>query len=486
MPRHENRLRILEDLRAYGFIVEMDDFGTGYSSLNMISSLPIDALKLDMSFVRNAFGETRDVRMIELIIDIADYLHVPVVAEGVETEEQYLVLKAMGCDLVQGYYFSRPVPPEEFDHFLSERSDAAVAVTPERKKTYLSISKALTGDFEHIYYVDVVTDYYLEFRTGADGTLEDVRRSIFTSSCWRSLGFIVAGTIVLWLYAAKRLKALPTVAAIAVVCLADLWTVNKNYLNDSMFRDASIKEKTHQKTALDNFLLEDRTPDYRVLNMPYPTERLSTVFNENQTSYYHQSVGGYHAAKLQRYQDLIDSCLYREMSAINQIVPQAAYQLDSLPTDQFMPVLNMLNTRYVVVRTQEGIWPMLNSQAYGNAWFVDNIRYVGNANEELSALHQLELRHEAVADKRFEQVLGQPAALDSATTVQPAELGRVNYVLRAMHIDGGKHQVELSFNPQSVKTTETVAYISLVVTALLILAAIALGLKRRKTIDKKS
>ena len=104
-----------------GFRIEMDDFGTGYSSLGMLSHLPIDALKLDMSFVRSAFGETRDVRMIELIIDIADYLHVPVVAEGVETEEQYLVLKAMGCDLVQGYYFSKPVPPEAFDRFLSAK-----------------------------------------------------------------------------------------------------------------------------------------------------------------------------------------------------------------------------------------------------------------------------------------------------------------------------------------------------------------------------
>ena len=86
-----------------GFRIEMDDFGTGYSSLGMLTHLPIDALKLDMSFIRNAFGENRDVRMIELIIDIADYLHVPVVAEGVETQEQYLVLKAMGCEYVQGY-----------------------------------------------------------------------------------------------------------------------------------------------------------------------------------------------------------------------------------------------------------------------------------------------------------------------------------------------------------------------------------------------
>jgi EAL domain-containing protein (putative c-di-GMP-specific phosphodiesterase class I) len=109
----EQVISTVRDLRAMGvgFRIEMDDFGTGYSSLGMLTRLPIDVLKLDMSFVRSAFGETRDVRMIELIIDIADYLHVPVVAEGVETEEQYLILKSMGCDFVQGYYFSRPVPP---------------------------------------------------------------------------------------------------------------------------------------------------------------------------------------------------------------------------------------------------------------------------------------------------------------------------------------------------------------------------------------
>ena len=155
-----------------GFRIEMDDFGTGYSSLGMLSNLPIDALKLDMSFIRSAFGETRDVRMIELIIDIADYLHVPVVAEGVETEEQYMVLKTMGCDLVQGYYFSKPVPPEAFDHFLIQRAGAEISVTPAAKKTYMSVSKALTGDFESIFYVDVVTDYYLEFHMNRGGDLE--------------------------------------------------------------------------------------------------------------------------------------------------------------------------------------------------------------------------------------------------------------------------------------------------------------------------
>jgi len=117
-----------------GFRIEMDDFGTGYSSLGMLTHLPIDALKLDVSFIRSAFGETRDVRMIELIIDIADYLHVPVVAEGVETEEQYMVLKAMGCEYVQGYYFSKPVPHEMFDQFLAERAEVKVEVTPTFRK----------------------------------------------------------------------------------------------------------------------------------------------------------------------------------------------------------------------------------------------------------------------------------------------------------------------------------------------------------------
>ena len=155
-----------------GFRIEMDDFGTGYSSLGMLSHLPIDALKLDMSFVRSAFGQTRDVRMIELIIDIADYLHVPVVAEGVETEEQYLTLKAMGCDYVQGYYFSKPVPPQAFDRFLIERTNAKTEITPAEKKTCMSISKALTSDFESIFYVDVITHFYLEFHTGRNGELE--------------------------------------------------------------------------------------------------------------------------------------------------------------------------------------------------------------------------------------------------------------------------------------------------------------------------
>ena len=111
----------VKDLREHGFFIEMDDFGSGYSSLNMISELPIDALKLDMMFIRTAFDKKNDTRMISIVIDIADYLGVPVIAEGVETEEQYLELKKLGCSIIQGYYFAKPVPADEFEKFLIEK-----------------------------------------------------------------------------------------------------------------------------------------------------------------------------------------------------------------------------------------------------------------------------------------------------------------------------------------------------------------------------
>ena len=116
-----------QKLRDMGFRIEMDDFGTGYSSLNMISTLPIDALKLDMQFIRSAFREGGSTHMLEVIIGLSDYLSVPVIAEGVETEEQLHALKAMGCDIVQGYFFSKPVPASEFEPFILQKKEADLA-----------------------------------------------------------------------------------------------------------------------------------------------------------------------------------------------------------------------------------------------------------------------------------------------------------------------------------------------------------------------
>ena len=129
----EQIIETVKRLRSMGFLVEMDDFGTGYSSLNMLSTLPIDVLKLDMQFVRTAFGQEKDTHMLEIIIEIARHLCAPVVAEGVETEEQMKALKEIGCDLVQGYFFSPPVPAEKFAPFLSEAAGQIAA--KERVRT---------------------------------------------------------------------------------------------------------------------------------------------------------------------------------------------------------------------------------------------------------------------------------------------------------------------------------------------------------------
>ena len=183
----EQIIETVNQLRELGFRIEMDDFGTGYSSLNMISTLPIDALKLDMQFIRNAFNQRKDTRMLEVIIDIADYLSVPVIAEGVETAEQLSALKAMGCDLVQGYYFSRPVPAPEYERFILERREqmesAGESVSPleprsllneeNREKNFGRIAYALSSGFESVYYVDVENDHYVQF--SSEGKYKDLQ-----------------------------------------------------------------------------------------------------------------------------------------------------------------------------------------------------------------------------------------------------------------------------------------------------------------------
>ncbi len=145
----------VKQLRGKGFRIEMDDFGTGYSSLNMISDLPIDALKLDMQFIRNAFRERKDTRLLEVIFHLAESLEVPTIAEGVETAEQMLTLKSMGCDIVQGYYFSRPLPADEFEPLVAEKEEQEEKVkagrlpTGKNEFTYDALHDPLTGLYNH-------------------------------------------------------------------------------------------------------------------------------------------------------------------------------------------------------------------------------------------------------------------------------------------------------------------------------------------------
>ena len=343
--------------------------------------------------------------------------------------------------------------------------------------------------------------------------LTEMRQAMFTSDALRSFYIILAGTGVLLAVAFGKLKKEYAVGIILVLCLVDLWTVNKRYLNDEMFVPKSEREAPQQKTQTDELILRDETLDYRVLNLA------SNTFNENETSYYHKSIGGYHAAKLRRYQEMIEAYINPEMQQLFKAVGEAAGDMTQVNGDSICPVLNMLNTRYFIFPLEGGqTVPIQNPYVYGNAWFVNQIRYVDHANAELETVGKLDLRHQAVADAKFKAQLGEAAVQDTASVVtitsyepnrltydvnsgkggvlvfseiyypgwtatvdgQPVELGRVNYILRAIHLQPGKHQVELAFFPQSVKTTETIAYIAFVLLLLIVVGIVFIEYRNRK------
>ena len=345
--------------------------------------------------------------------------------------------------------------------------------------------------------------------------LTEMRQAVFTADSLRSFYIILVGTGILLSVAFGKLKKEYAVGIILVLCLVDLWTVNKRYLNDDMFVPEAEREAPQQKTQTDELILRDQNLNYRVLNLA------SNTFNENETSYYHKSVGGYHAAKLRRYQEMIEAYINPEMQSLFKSVSEAAGDMTQVKGDSICPVLNMLNTRYFIFPLQGGqTVPIQNPYAFGNAWFVDQLDYVDNANGEIAAVGKIDLRHQAVADAKFKEQLGEAIPQDTLSVVtitsyepnrltydvssdkggvlvfseiyypgweatvdgQPVELGRVDYILRAMNIQPGKHQVELSFFPKSVNMTETIAYIAYVLLFLLVAGGVFMEYRRRKEV----
>lgn len=347
--------------------------------------------------------------------------------------------------------------------------------------------------------------------------LTDMRVSIFTADAWRSFFIVAIGGALVWLFINKKIKAEWTIIAILVLCLVDMWDINKRYLNDSDFVPENNLQQVFTPTPTDQLILQDSTKYYRVLNMA------TSTFNDGVTPYWHKAIGGYHAAKLRRYQDLIDIHLGTEMMALQQGIIQTQGQMDSLDAQQFK-VLNMLNAKWIIMPAQEGATiPLENPFAMGNAWFVDNIRFVDNADDEIDALKVIDLKKEAVADKKYEPILAgfKPTEVDSASTIsltdydsdfvtysvdakkdelavfsevyypkgwqitidgQPAQMIRANYTLRALHIPAGKHIVEFRFDPQSIKVTDGIAYAALL---MILLSAILLIYNSIKNNKKK-
>ena len=352
-----------------------------------------------------------------------------------------------------------------------------------------------------------------EYVQPVTANLTEMRQNVFTSDSLRSFYIILVGMGILLAFMIGKLKKEYAVGIILVLCLVDLWTVNKRYLNDQMFVPKSEREAPQQKTQTDELILRDQSLDYRVLNLA------SNTFNENETSFYHKSIGGYHAAKLRRYQEVVERYISPEIQRLFQAVSEAGGDMTKVNGDSIFPVLNMLNAKYFIFPLQDGqTVPIQNPYVYGNAWFVDELRYVDNANQEMDALATMDLRHQAVADAKFKAQLGDAVVQDTASVVtitayepncltydvnsgkggvlvfsevyypgwtatidgEPVELGRVDYLLRAMQVKPGRHEVVLSFFPKSVNTTETFAYLAYGVLILVVLGAGYMEWRRRK------
>lgn len=403
------------------------------------------------------------------------------------------------------------------------------ALFAEQKKSFY-ISFGLTGGlsllfalFPTVFFPSYVSSMEMNALQGAIPAdqlapilvnLEEMRRSLFTADAWRSFFVIVIGCVLLGGYLFRKWNAKVTVGALLLLCIVDMWSVNKRYLYDEQFVAKGTEMKPFlEPSETDKEILKDNTLDYRVLNMA------TNTFNENNTAYWHKSIGGYHAAKLRRYQEMIEAHIQGEMETLFTKIPEVGADLSKIDVTD-TPVLDMLNTRYYIVPLQQGATaPLFNPHALGNAWLVKEVKYVNNANEEIDAIHGMNPRETAIVDKRFAETVKQPAAMPDSLdnivlksyapnalqyevdtkqggTVVFSEIyypgwrsyidgeevshGRANYILRAMNVPAGKHTIEFVFDPQSLHATETIAFIALGIMLLGALGAIVMGLRKAK------
>ncbi len=350
--------------------------------------------------------------------------------------------------------------------------------------------------------------------SGILANLGEMRAELVSSDALRSFIIIGIGCSLLWLYASGKLRSSLTIAGITILCLADMWGVNKRYLNDAQFVPHSIRTETFTKTNTDELILQDSSLDYRVLNFA------TSTFDDNNTSYWHKSVGGYHPAKLRRYQEMIEHHISPEMQAAYKAIATAGGEMDSVDANKFR-VLNMLNTKYFIFPAgqQRQTVPILNPHAYGNAWFVNKVQYVNNANEEIDALDSIIPTETAVVDARFKDVLkgATESYKDSLSSIrltsyapnrltyetnnaqdgiavfseiyypdgwhvtidgQPAELARADYILRTMYVPAGQHTIEMRFDPTSLHVTEGIAYGALALLVIGIIVAVLIAKRK--------
>ncbi len=334
--------------------------------------------------------------------------------------------------------------------------------------------------------------------------LEVARSSIFSADAGRSFMFIALAGLFLFLYLLKKLKMELLILALGIFLVADLWPVAYRYLSPKNFSKQNPYDAP-AKTMADERILEDKALDYRVLNLT------TSPFQDATTSYYHKSIGGYHGAKLRKYQEIVDFHLDREINMFYSGL-QTAYGNDSLLDilTSKLGVLNMLNTKYMIMPTKSEPMPFTNPKANGNAWFIKNVKTVASADEEITELGNINTKREIVVQEKnkalatiansynaqgdikltsykpndlvyeadtkekgfavFSEIYypkGWNAYVDGTLTPHTC----VNYVLRGMEVPAGKHKIEFKFEPASYKTGNTIAMMG----SLLVLIGAGIG-----------
>jgi hypothetical protein len=339
--------------------------------------------------------------------------------------------------------------------------------------------------------------------------MQQARAGLLQADAIRSFFFILLGSASLWLYGTNRLSKKYLLPGLALLVVIDMWAVDKRYLSNDDFVSPRQISGQFEKSKADKLILEDEDPYYRVFSI------YRNPFNEVNTSYFHNSIGGYHGAKLRVYQDVIDFYLQNNWQTLMMHFRNGGSPENAKQMLEQMPALNMLNTKYIIYHPGQA--PLENPFAYGNAWFVNNIETVASAEEELTSLKNVDLTKTAIMRQDRVADWGSYQNLEAGSTIEltsyapdhlifrarangeklavfsdiyyPAgwkafvddnevEIKRVNYLLRALMVPEGEHTIEFRFEPASVNTAKTLAVIGGILVVLF-----ALGLLWRYRAD---
>ncbi|MBK9270416.1 MAG: YfhO family protein [Saprospiraceae bacterium] len=398
-----------------------------------------------------------------------------------------------------------------------------------------TISKLYTGDFvkeklrKSLLYSTGILSAFCSFfwilgpgffdmsgglETQETAILVGLRKAMMSADAMRGLIFVLIAAAILYFYDRSKIKPIVFLMSIGILSLFDILSINQRYLSHSDFVKASAKSSVHNPRPVDQQIMQDQTKGYRVMDLT------NDPYNNAMPSYFHHMVGGYHPAKLRRYQDLIDRCLDEESKMLQSVLQN----FNGDPNDSNfvkgmnqLQVYNMLNTKYFILgeRGKEIVLP--NSAANGSAWFASNIHWVNTADEEIGALRNQNLKSTAVIHKEWESMAGQAGDGQGEISLQsyepnkleynsnsgsdqlavlseiwygpnlgwtasidgkPAELFRVNYALRGISVPAGNHKIILEFKPTSYTIGELLSFIGSGI--MLLVLGLTLWYKKRK------